>query len=420
MVFTYELMRRPAIGSTYSSYWAELDSVVAIDERRVRFHFARRHPRMLLHSGHSIMPEHIFGGASTAEALQAHPAATDPRRLVVSGPFRVGEWRPGERLLLERNPEFAGAPAAMERVLLRVLPEETTRLIELENGDAHAAYPIPLERAAELDDRRGIRIETTGPRYYDFIPWNGRAFEPFSDPAVRRALSLAIDRRGILLGLGIEAYAQPAAGPYPPIFSDLVAPDARPDPYLPDSARALLAARGWEDRDGDGTLEHDGEPFRFTLITEASRRRRTAAAELIQAQLGGIGVRADLEVLEYGTTIARVFQRHRFQAALVGWQVGLDPGYLADQFWPEDGTWNVTGYASAALDSLIPRAQSASTRTQAAAHWRAAAHQVAVDRPYAFLWFFGEAIALNERVRGPRVDIRGVFQNLHRWSLADP
>ena len=64
-------------------------------------------------------------------------------------------------------------------------------------------------------------------------------------------------------------------GPYPPIFPKLLDPSLRPDPYLPDSAQAILAAKGWRDSDGDRFLDRDGRRFRFTLLTPGQRTVRT-------------------------------------------------------------------------------------------------------------------------------------------------
>lgn len=419
VVFTYELVRRPEIASPRREFWETIDSVLALDDRRVRFHFSRPYPGMLLHTGLGIIPAHVFEGHATDQATLAnHPSVVRPGgQLVVSGPFRVAEMRPGDRLVLVPNERAFTVSPRLERVVFRSLPEETTRLVELKNGTIDLIYPAPLESAAELQADQRFYIETVARRFYDYLAFNGDTYPQFADPEVRRALSYAIDRVGILEGLGYQAYAEAAGGPYPPIFRDLAGPSPSYDPYLPDSARAILEARGWTDRDGDGIRERGNDRLSFTLLTQAGQSRRLSAAQIIQAQLRQVGVEMAVQQLEFNALLDVMFEERGFQAVLLGWQVGLEPDYLMGLFWPKDHPFNITGYTSAALDSLIPLALSASNRREAAVRWRAIAEVIARDRPYAFLWFFDELAAANRRLQGVRIDTYGVFQNLHEWRL---
>lgn len=421
VIFTFELVRNPDIGSAAIAAWEHLDSVVAVDEHRVAFYFARRYPGMLFDTGLRIIPKHVFEGATSGfESLVAHGSLSEaPERLVVDGPYRVGEWRRGERLVLEANPAVARGEPRIARVVFRMIGEESTRRLELENGNLDVINPISPERASEITAQPDFRFESMQDRFYDYVAWNGSRFEPFRDPAVRSALSHAIDREAILTGLGIAEHARPAGGPYPPIFTGLSDAAVKPDPYMPDSASSILAGLGWSDRDGDGVLERDGQPFRFTLLTQDGNQRREQAAELIQAQLADIGVDATISLVEFNTLLGTMFESRDFEAVLMGWQVGLDPGYLVGQFWPPDHPLNVMGYASATLDSIIPLAQRAATAQEAAPYWKAAARTIARDRPYAFLWFFDDLVVLNESVGNTRIDTYGMFQNLHEWTIGE-
>ncbi len=414
VAFTYDLLRRPETGFINAGLLQHLDSVIALDDGRVSFYFARQDPRALYVAAQEILPRHaLYEYAADSTALLAHPGLTDPTRLPVSGPFRVAEWRPGEVIVLEANPR-ARVPARLRRVVFRIVIEETTRLIELRSGAVDLAVPVSSEQAGELRNA-GFRTGKTGPRFYDFIAWNGQRLEAFADPEIRRALSYGIDRARIIEGLELDDY-QPAAGPYPPLFARLASPDVRPDPYLPDSAGAILDARGWRDTDGDGVRDKNGRAFRFTLLTSAGRPIRIAAAEIIQSELEKIGIDVTIELLEHSTFNDRAFQRHDYAAALAGWRIGLDPSFLVGHLWPNTAGWNLTRYQSAALDSIIPRALAAGSQRAAAPYWRAAGATIARDRPYAFLWYYGETAAYTDRLEGVRIDMVGFFHNLHEWS----
>lgn len=420
VVFTFQLVRKPTIASPYVDSWEHLDSVVAASDREVTFYFRRRYPRMLFHTGIGIIPEHVFAPvADDAASLTSHPAVVRPAaNQVVSGPYRVAEWQKGDRLMLTANPRAFTAPAT-DTVVIRFLPEESTRLIELENGELDVAGPLPMSRAAALAADRRFRVETVKDRFYDYIAWNPHRFEPFGDPRLRLALSLAIDRAQVLEGLEISAHAEPAAGPYPPIFNRVTDPSVAPDAYRPDSARAVLAAGGWRDSDGDGVLDRGGRPLRFTLLTQAGNERRADAAELIQAQYRQIDIDMRVRLVEFNTLLGQVFEGRDYEAVLLGWQVALEPDYLVGRFWPPDHPFNITGYGNTVLDSVIPLAQSAATAGQAAPYWREAARIIAGDRPYAFLWYFDDVMVVNERVKDTRIDTYGRYQNLHQWRLEE-
>ncbi len=423
VIFTYTILRDPMIASPYVDAWQYLDSVAAIGDRQVAFYFRRRYPGMLFDTRIGIIPAHVFEGAvESGSGLAGHPTLVDPeRQRVVSGPYRVAEWRRGERLVLEANPRaFTGRPQT-ERVVFRVIPDIAIRLAELEGGGidvVEVSGPLSAWQAESIASGTPWHVAAAEDRYYDYIAWNGGRFGPFSHPAIRAALSLAMDRGAILEGLGIGDYARPAAGPYPPIFRHVADPDLAPDPYLPDSALALLAAEGWTDHDGDGVADRAGRPFRFTLLTPAGNQRRTSAAAILQAQYAEIGIDMRIRQVEFNALLDLVFERRDFEAVMLGWQIPLEHDYLVGHFWPADHPINMTGYASPALDSIIPLAEAAADEDRATAYWRAAARVIARDRPFAFLWYFDDVMIYGRRVTGVRVDSYGLFQNLHQWTIA--
>jgi peptide/nickel transport system substrate-binding protein len=419
VVFSYQLVGREDFGSPYQSFWEELDSVAALDDRRVAFYFKRQHPRMFMHSGMSIMPQHVYGSLpANRDAFASHASIVNPGpETVVSGPFKIGSVRSGEQLELIPNPSSAAGAPKLDRAVFRVIPDDATRVLAIKNGSVDVINPVSLTDARALDQETGIHVRTTGYRYYDFVAWNSARYDKYGGQHVKRALSYAIDRNSIIDGLGLEDYATPAPGPLSPLFPALIDPSVRPDPYLPDSARALLAAVGWSDSDGDATLDRDGEPFALVLVTDASNTRRSSAAEIIQAQLREIGIDVTLRMLDRSAAIDLIFNQNDFDAALFGFSVTLNFDYLTLQFWPVDAPYNITGYTSAALDTLFPKALEAGTPAEAIPYWRAAGVQIAHDRPYAFLWFFTETVGMSDRVSGATIDIYGVYQNLHEWTI---
>ncbi|MDH3298506.1 MAG: ABC transporter substrate-binding protein, partial [Gemmatimonadota bacterium] len=414
VVYTFGLLSDPDEPLPLSGITARIDSVVAINDSTVTFFFDTAYPAMLFDTGVGILPEHAYGDL-TMDELRALMATSSESGLVVSGAFNLAEWAPAERIVLKRNDR--GRPRArLDRIVLRVLPDETTRRAELRAGDADL---IQLDSYSGLDalSDGGFRIARIPQRGYDFIAWNPASHPALGQPEVLRALSLAVDRDAILTGLDMSGYGEPAYGPYGSLFADLapVPPGAL---YDPEQARQLLEQAGWRDGDDDGVRESGGRDLRVRLETSAGNDRREDAITIIQQQLADVGVAVEIGLQEFGSLFARA-RAHDFEAVLLGWQVGLDPDISF--FWADpQSPVNLVGYDNPRVTALMDSALAATSARAARPFWKASAELIAADYPYAFLWFFDQLVAVSPRIGGVEVGVTGFAQNLHEWGVALP
>jgi len=418
VVWTYDLVRDPRVASPRQDYVQHMDSVVAENDSTVVFYFDRRYPEMLFYSGLNIAPRHAYQDANLAD-LRNHPRLRSPGNgnLVVSGAYMVGQWLPGQRVVLVPNPHFGVRPN-LDQIVIRVIPETTTRMVELQNGTVDFTRPVPPDQVPGLRQRApGIRFEREEKRNYDYLGYNPRTFPAFADHDVRTALGLALDVNGIVQSLRLGEFAVPAGGPYPPIFRDLYDPQSMaPLPFDTVRARELLEARGWRDADGDGIREKDGRPFRFTLLTNSGNQRRSDVAQIVQQMWRRVGVQADLRQQETNTMFERL-QEKDFQAVLAGWSVALsaDLGTL----WNAESPFNFVSYDNPATFALFRQAQQATGEAQANALWRQAAARIVADRPYTWLYYLDGVVGVRDRLRGVRVDTYGAYQNVWEWWVTD-
>jgi peptide/nickel transport system substrate-binding protein len=415
VVLTYRLLKDSTVSSPQQDYAAHIDSVVANDARTVTFHFDRRYPDMFFHSNLGIIPSHIFANTPPAQ-IRNHPALLDPaHRLVVSGPFRIGEWQKGQSVTLVPNPYFPVKPR-LERIVIRIIPEPTTRLTELLTGNVDFMRPIPLDQVAHVRQQApGVRFEVEGGRFYDYIGYNPQSYAPFADPEIRRALGLAIDVPGLIRALQMENHATPAGGPYSPIFKDLYDPALMP-PLGYDTARAsqILTSKGWVDRDGDGVREKDGQPFRFNLQTNSGNARRTDVAQIVQQAWKRIGVDARIQPVETNTFFSGLREKN-FQATVAGWSIGL--GADLTTLWGKGSPFNFVSYDDPQTFALFEQAQQKPTEAAADSLWRQAAARIARAQPYNFLYFMDQLDGVNNRLRGMKVDTYGAYQNTWEWWI---
>jgi peptide/nickel transport system substrate-binding protein len=416
VTWTYRMLADTQVASPRQEDVSQIDSVVAENDSTVTFHFRRRYPGMLFASSIAIAPQHVYEAAGPG-GIRTHPSLTDPARgLVVSGPFKVGAWRRGESITLVPNPVFAPRPN-LDRVVIRIIPEATTRLVELRNGTADFVRGISFDQVPQVRAAgpRRWRIEREEKRFWEYLAYNPSAHPAFADPRVRRALGMALDVPGIVRALRMDEFAAPAGGPYPPILRGVYDPvGMRPLAFDSAGANRLLDEAGWIDADGDGVREKAGRPLRFTLLTNAGNARRADVMQIIQQQWKRVGVDARLRQ-EETTTFLNDVPAKKYEAALGSWQVALSPDISI--LFRRGSPLNVVGYADPETGRMMDQALAEPTDERADPLWRAAAERIVQEQPYTWLYYYDQLTAVADRLRGVRVDSYGAYQNLWEWWI---
>ncbi|HEX2203564.1 MAG TPA: ABC transporter substrate-binding protein, partial [Longimicrobium sp.] len=413
VVWTFRALADPAAASPRQADVALIDSVVAENDSTVVFHFERRYPEMLFASSIPVAPRHPYEGAGMA-GLATHPVFGDPTKLVVSGPFRIGAYSAGRELVLVPNPHAPVRPR-LERIVSRVIPETTTRMVELRTGNVDLVKSVPFDQIAALRQRApNLRFASLGKRYWEFVAYNPLRGEPFDDPELRRALGMAVDVPGIVRALEMEDYAEPAAGPYSPLFADLQDPALRPLPHDPEGARRILEAKGWRDADGDGVREKEGKPLRFTLLTNSGNARRADVSVILQQQWKAVGADVRLQQLEFNAFQERMYGKD-FEALLGSWGVPLSPD-ITPQWLPGE-TFNIVSFRDPETERLFAEAQAQPTAERANPLWKRAAERIVAVQPYTWLYYYDIVVGLSPRLRGARIDAYGAYQNTWEWWI---
>ena len=266
----------PEMASQRAFLFTMLDEITVVDDYTVRVSTQYPFAPLLSHLAHDA------AGLASPAALEE--AGYDEVEPIGTGPFRFVSWDPGNEVILERNEDYWGDLPNPERVVFRVVPEESTRLALIERGDAHVAeilQPASMERVEASD---GMNLRLFPSLSLNYIGFNVDK-EPFDDPRVRQAISMAVDVQAMIDGI-VEGAGTRAIGP----ISEAVVgyhPDLEPLPYDPDMAAELLAEAGLEDG------------FSTTLWTN-DNPTRIAIAEIVQNNLADLNIDVEIEVLEWG------------------------------------------------------------------------------------------------------------------------
>ncbi|MEJ2504057.1 MAG: ABC transporter substrate-binding protein [Gemmatimonadota bacterium] len=418
VLFTVERARDPATGFPNAGYFAAWREGEVSDSFTVRFRLVPGGDPLAGLPFTPPVPKHLLDSIP-AEAMRT--AAFD-RSPVGNGPFRFVSTRAGDRWVFERDedyPEGLGGPPLLDRLVLRIIPENSAQLTELRVGEVDLALQPTPEQVGPLSERAGIRAVVAPSRQFTMVAWNG-ARSPLDRPDVRQALAMAIDRQAILDALR-SGLGEVATGPIMP-FHWSFDPELAPVPYDPERARSLLAEAGIEDRDDDGVLElPGGEEMALELKMPAGSDYRRDVAEAVRADLAALGVRATTRATEATTLFADITSpERRFDAVLVGWSgdVRLD---FHDTFHSDalGGPLQFASYSNPVLDSVMGLAEAATDREAAIPLWRRVQQILRDEQPWTPLYYHTDAFLARERVRSLDADIRGVLVNVQRWWVEE-
>lgn len=213
------------------------------------------------------------------------------REPVGTGPFRFVEYRPDERMVVERNEEYWGEPARPGRLIFRFFPDPATRVLALLSGEVDLVMDVPREQVGALEKRVGFELHRAPVGRVLAIQVNAHGEPPhdlLADRAVRRAVALAIDRSRLVETV-LKGEAEAVQNMTVPAVLGDHADDVEGYPYAPDSARGLLEASGWV-AGRDGIRRRAARRLRLALLSD--NEISAATVEFVQANLRAVGIEA--------------------------------------------------------------------------------------------------------------------------------
>ncbi len=414
VAFTYELIQDPVVASNWHGDGKNIASFEVIDDRTITFDFKSGGNPVLLQGTtiRGIVPKHVLESADRA-TLRGHDYSKAPS---ASGPWVVADWTPNEKIVLEPNPHQTAFPKPkLDRIISRIIPEYATRLLELQNGTNDLVPSLEKSDLADLAANyphiQQIRSEAESMQY---IGWNTQ--DPhFTDPGVRRAMTLAIDRQALIdrfFTVGEEIYAQPCTGTVGPNLGPWYNGELTPLPHDQAEARRLLAEAGWTDTDGDGWVDRGGEPFQVTVIVQNGMLMLKNLSIAIQAQLKEVGVDLQIQLLE-PNRFSQLAREHQFEVIL--WSFGNNPKVDPYIQWHSEGQYNWMQYSDPETDALLEGARTVESLEEAQRMVREAQARVFAANPATFLFWEDEITGIHERFQDVRMNTFTVLEDSEIW-----
>lgn len=413
VAFTQELIADPDVASNWLGTAKHIVSVQTPDPRTAVYTFdVPRNP--VLQQGYTIrgvVPEHTLKSVDRG-TFRGNASGRDP---LASGPFRIAKWEPDNQIVLERNP---AAPAEwrphLDRIVIKVIPEPSTRLLELQNGTVDLLLDVDADNAGPLLHAAGITVEVEEAASMQYIGYN-QTNPMFQDLLVRQALTESIDRDAMIANLFTvdgKPFGQPCVGTIAPTLGPWYADDLKPLPFDVADAKAHLDAAGWTDTDGDGVRSKNGVPLRFSLMVQTGESQLDKIAIYTQAAWKDVGVQLDIDRVEAARFAERARQKD-YQAML--WGFGANPKVDPSQEWRSDGQYNWFGYTNPAVDAKIDEGVSAADPQVAQAAFREVQRLVHADQPVTFLFWSDKFLAMSDRFRDTEHNTFNGLLHAERW-----
>lgn len=293
----------PATGNPRPEYYEGIVEIEVVDDHRVRFHIAE--------------PQAAFLALlALGESIIVPPGADDlARRPMGTGPFMFAQWRPADRLVLERNPDYYVPDVPdVERVVFRFIADPAAQRAALLAGAVDMVAEITPELAVELEGNPRFTV-VSGPSNLVQILALNNARPPLDELGVRQALAHAVDRDAIIERVFFGRYGTPIGShltPALPYYRDMTGLY----PYDPDRAQELLAEAGYPDG------------FSVTMTLPGNYPQHVRTGEVIAAQLEDVGIDVRMERVDWATWLEQVFGQGAFDLTVIAHIGRLDPALM--------------------------------------------------------------------------------------------
>lgn len=318
----------------------------------------------LAHTGSSMLNEKAVTEAGDNYGIDV---------VVGTGAFKFSSWANGDNIVLERNDDFYMEPAALTKVTFRAIPENTSRTIELETGGADLIYDVDPSDVSRIEDNDELNLIRDPNFSTTYIGFNCQK-APFDNPLVRQAVNMALDKEAIVNNV-YKGTGYQAKGPLGP---NVWASNQNLEPYAydPDAAKELLAEAGY----ADGFS---------TTIWANENQQRMDIAEIAANQLGAIGVKTEVKIMEWGAYLDGTAAGEH-DMFILGWvtvtgdpDYGLYPLFHSSMF---GDAGNRTFYANPEVDALLETGRTSVDSDVREAAYMEVQQIVRDEAPWIFTW----------------------------------
>jgi len=397
--FTFDLINSKEVITPYKDEFRTVSFVEVINPYSLRIGYKHPYYKALHVWMMGILPYHLLKDEKSlmTSEFNRHPVGT--------GAYTLKSFEVGSDITLNSFKNYYLGEPHIKKVLYHIVPDSNAKFLMLKSKqlDIGGLSALQLERQLDDEFKSYYSTEELVSHAYDYVGFNLKS-EKFKDIRVRRALTLAVNRKE-LSDILFFSHAEVCEGPFLPktfAYNENIT-----TPYNPELAKKLLNEAGFSDKN----------PFSFELVTSSNNHTRGYAAQIIQHQLAKIGVKMDIRVMEWQAFLNTVIFPGAFDAMLLGWGLSLMPDPYS--IWHSDndkpGGFNLIGYKNSDVDDLIVRSQKEINEKNLSIMYKKIYELIVKDYAYMFLYISKDLYAISRKVDGIEPSIIGIMHNRNEW-----
>ncbi|MEE4273523.1 MAG: ABC transporter substrate-binding protein [Thermoanaerobaculales bacterium] len=415
VVFTWQVQTSPEVGWLYGYVKDFIEKVEAVDDHTVRATFTHVYPYQLMDLNDGpVIPAHAWSKIP----FEAWGGADWKEQVLSGGPFSLSDHTPQQEITLTRNPWYFRSPLPrLGRLVFRISPSASGLLTQLLAGEIDFLQSVSPDQIGRVASRDDLEMVIYDNRSYTHICWKTDTGH-LADPAVRTALTTAIDRQQII-DVVFNGFGRIAVGP---VLSPFWAFNRNllPLPYDPEAARAMLDEAGWTDTDGDGFVDRDGEALSIEILAPAENELRQDIALLVEADLEQVGVKVEPRFVEWGTLMA-IMDSGEADAVVNMWEepTQIDLEGLWHSPAPGEPTFNFGRYANPEVDELLAEVAELTDFADQKPLLDRIQALIVADQPYTFLVENTRITVHSSRIDGAEINAATPFFNIDEWTVDD-
>lgn len=411
VVFTFEKIQDPDTQSPFYSLWNDV-KVERVDKNIVRFTLPNPYSPFLTLTSQGIVPKHILENIPSSN-LAVTKFNTQP---VGTGPFRfqfLKETKQNQELDLEANPMFYPQKPYLEKVIFKTYQSEDELWNAYVKKEIDGVGGISPEK---IQDLKNINyFEFFLPRYIALFFNQKNAV--LKDQEIRKALSLAVDKDGIVKDVSGSIKV---SGPLPPGY--LGHKSYKDKPNLK-KAKEILEFLGWK-LGKEGAREKSGKKLKLTLVAPESKELQKVAFT-IKSQLEQLGILIDLKVIPSQNFSSDYLRPRNYDLLLFGQSLGPDPDVF--NFWhstqKDDPGLNFSYFDDKAVDNYLESGRSTSNLKERIENYQKFQDTLKEKIPAVFLYnpvYVYITPAGIRNIKIPKmVDSSNRFYNINEWYIEE-
>ena len=379
VIFTYQdIYLNQKIPTVYRDFLrigssGAFPSVKKIDRRRVEFILPEPFAPFLRYIEKlKILPAHALrdtilstDGDGKPLFLSTWNTNTQPQKIISNGPFKLANYIPSQRIILEKNPFYWRNDSAgnslpyIDKLIIQIIPSTDNQLIRFRSGelDSIGVDPEAFQLLKREEERGKYKIYNRGALGYRFVGFNlnqakNSEGKPLLNPiksrwfnnlAFRQAVAYAINRQQInntiYRGLGEIKHS-----PLGVQSSYYLSPEAglKVYKYNPEKSKKILLDSGFQYNDANELLDENGNRVEFTILVKSEEKIRIDTAVKIQGDLSHIGIKANLQILNFNSVLKKLLSSRDWECYVGAFGVpgaDIEPNLLS-LFWLSNGSFH--------------------------------------------------------------------------------